>query len=741
MELFFLLVVLLLGVGLLGLITVRERPAESLQTVELRFGSDATTAEAVQAMLGCVSGLPSQAVVILDVLADEHGIRHLLHAPPQTLDTLRSQWRGVLPSLRLDEPENVPAAEWSGGALLRLSGSHPVLRDDEPAPAVAALLGALQPLSGGQERLLIRWVVGSARRPVLPEGSRDDQRTSGGLARLLMGESTPRPDHLRALRAKYAGPLLSGIGMVAVAAGHPKRAAHLLSRVVSAMRSRGSAYGQISVRRRGPRQIARLLARHAMRRPDLYAPGELTPLTALPINAPLVTGLTLGVAPILMPSPRIPSEGRVLGVSNWPGGERLIAQPVLGGLQNTLVCGPSGVGKSHLFASLAVQEVLAGRGLFFIDGKGGDTAGEVLARIPEDRTEDVFVVDPGRDGPQIGLQLFSKGAAPELTADLVLGVMRSLYADVWGPMSARWLRAGLVLLAHDPDASLADFPFVFSDPAYRRRLVARLGDDVLAKGIWASFEEMGAAERAHQIQAPLNKVEEIIGRRVVRGVLGQSDPQLDMAEVLRTGKIVILSLNAGQIGPAARLLGALAVHQFFLAVQGRAALPAEQRHPFLFFCDEPGVLEGIPVPLDSLYEMARGLGCGVLLSAQSLSQLPSELRAAATTNSSTLVAFRQNASDSKLLAPELTNVSSAALQALGKYETVMRIGLGPGDVSPPVTARTLPLGEPTIDPEVVRQASAERYGMDPAAVDAALAARHQTGPAEDTPVGFLRRQP
>ncbi|HWY18457.1 MAG TPA: hypothetical protein VNY27_07065 [Solirubrobacteraceae bacterium] len=738
MELAFLIAVLLLGIGLLGLIKLREHPAGSFETVELRFGND-LTADAAQALLMCVTGLPSNAVVVLDVLADANGIRHLLHAPQQTLDTLRGQWRGVLPNL-LMEPKNVPAVEWSGGALLRLSGSHPVLRDDEPTPAVAALLGALQPLSGERERLLIHWVLGSARRPVLPEGSRDDQRASGGLARLLMGEPTPRPDHLRALRAKYAGPLLSGVGMVAVAAGHPKRAAHLLSRVVSAMRPRGGAYGQISVRRRGPRQITRLLARRAVARPDLYAPGELAPLTALPIDAPLVAGLTLGVAPVLMPSPRIPSEGRVLGVSNWPGGERPIAQPVLGGLQNTLVCGPSGVGKSHLIASLAVQQVLAGLGLLLIDGKGGDLANEVSARIPESRINDVFMVEPGRGGPQPGLRLFGHGA-PELTADLVVGVMRSLYADVWGPMSARWLRAGLILLAHDPTASLADFPFVFSDHAYRRRLVARLGDDVLAKATWASFEEMGAAERAHQIQAPLNKVEEIIGRRVIRGVLGQSDPQLDMAEVLRTGKIVIVSLNAGQIGPAARLLGALAVHQFFLAVQGRAAIPTAQRHPFLFFCDEPGVLESVPVPLDSLYETARGLGCGVLLSAQSLTQLPSELRAAATTNSSTLVVFRQNATDSKLLAPELTNVSSEALQALGKYETVMRVGLGPGDVSAPVTARTLPLSEPTIDPEVVRQASAARYGVDPAEVDAALAARHQIGPTEDTPVGFLRRQP
>lgn len=740
MELTILVTVLLAGLGLLGVIFWRERPTGSLQTVELRFGSDLTAAVA-EAMYGCISGLPSNAVVVLDVLADANGIRHLLHAPQQTLDTLRAQWRGVLPSLRMDEPKNVPAVEWSGGALLRLSGSHPVLRDDELTSSAAALLGALQPLSGEHEYLLIRWMLGSAQRLMLPEGSRNEIHRGGGLAQLLTSDSTPRPDHLRALRTKYAGPLLSGVGIVAVAAGHPKRAAHLLSRVVSAMRPRGGAYGRLAVRRRGNRQIERLLARPVMRRPDLYGPSEIAPLTALPIDAPLVAGLTLGVAPVLMPSPRIPITGRVLGISNWPGGERLIAQPILGGLQNTLVCGPSGVGKSHFIASLAVQDVLDGRGLFLIDGKGGDLANQVLARIPESRAKDVFVVDPGRGGPQPGLRVFGQGTAPELTADLVLGVLRSLYADVWGPMSARWLRAGLILLAHDPAASLADFPFVFSDVAYRRRLVAKLGDDVLAKGVWASFEEMSVSERAHQIQAPLNKIEEIIGRRVIRGVLGQSNPQLDMAEVLRTGKIVILSLNAGQIGPAARLLGALAVHQFFQAVQGRAAIPERQRHPFLFFCDEPGVLEGIPVPLDSLYETARGLGCGVLLSAQSLAQLPTELRAAATTNSSTLVAFRQNAADSKLLSPELTNISSEALQALGKYETVMRVGLGPGDVSMPVTARTLPLSEPTTDPETIRQSSVARYGVDLATVDAALAARHQIGPAEDTPVGFLRRQP
>ena len=128
---------------------------------------------------------------------------------------------------------------------------------------------------------------------------------------------------------------------------------------------------------------------------------------------------------------------------------------------------------------------------------------------------------------------------------LILGILADLYADSWGPLSARWFRAGLVLLARNLHATLADFPYVFTDDAYRRRLVAGL-DDPLGQQAWASFEAMGAPERAHQLAAPLNKIEEIIGRKVVRAVLAQNATQakLDMRQVLATGKVVIVSLSA-----------------------------------------------------------------------------------------------------------------------------------------------------------------------------------------------------
>ena len=185
-----------------------------------------------------------------------------------------------------------------------------------------------------------------------------------------------------------------------------------------------------------------------------------------------------------------------------------------------------------------------------------------------------------------------------------------------------------------------------------------------------------------------------------------------MRQVLNRGQVVIVSLSPGVIGsPASRLLAALVIHELFQAVQARSQVPAAGNDVrSMLYVDEPKVFTDIPMPLDSLFELARGLGVGLTLSAQSISQLPTDLARSALTNAATLIAFRQNADDAKLLARELPGVTPEELQALGRFEIAARIGLGPGDVSPPVTGRTVAPPEPISDPEAVRRELAALHG-------------------------------
>jgi hypothetical protein len=690
------------------------------QTMRLHFGRDVTP-EAVVAFVDAIAGLHRHASVVLEVRADHAHISHYLSSDQATLDTLRGSARALLPSLRLESVEADADSPYRYGRSVRLRGQLKVLRGDGHAEVSAGLLSAVQPL-GKTEHLLIRWVLQPGRPQRVPQVQDPNGRTLPS-------------EHRRLLKLKNEGSVLRARLVVAIAA-HPERARHVLSRVTSVLRTRSTAYGYLRSAPRSSGVLRRDLARRSSVFADRYAANELAGLMAWPIDAPALPGLNLGTSPQLMPSQRLPRTGRVLGTATWPGAERPVAQPVVGALSHSLIAGPTGVGKSTLLTNLVSADIAAGRGVVLIDGKG-DTAAAVLARIPENRHGDVIVLDCASSGPLPGLQLFGSGDA-ELAADVVLGVLADLYMDSWGPLSERYLRAGLLAVAHDPQGTLADVGFVFSDAAYRRKLVGKLRDP-LTRATFAGFEAMSVGERQQQLAAPLNKLGTLLGRPVVRTVLGQAKPKLNFADVLRSRKIVVVSLAPARVGsPAARLIGALTVFALFQAVQGRAGLSERARTPFMVCIDEPRALGDLPMPLDALLEQARGLGVGVTLAPQSMAQLPKSVREAALTNVATRVVFRQHADDARLLARDLPGVTADELGDLAAYEAVARIGLGPGDVAPAVTIKTRPLGKATSDSAALRTASAARYGVSLAKVDAALDARHHQQAAA-APVGRKRR--
>jgi hypothetical protein len=715
------LAVIVLGGALAALMLGFRRQEDRVEAVELRFSPDLGE-NAVWGMLGGISGLPVRSRVVLEVVGDGNGIRHYLRAERATMDMLRSHMRGLLPGVRLEPVAAAEMMSWKKAARVRWSGFHPLLRSDRSGETAAALLGALSGLNGG-ERVMVRWTLRPARGPYLTERQTRTSRNQD-LPPWLLAEQRIPVAHLPALRQKYSGPVLLARSVVAVAAASDGRSVNLLTGVLSVLRAQTGLRGHPLIRYCRSASVERFVARVPLSKGSRFSPAELMGLIGWPLDAPRVPGLVLGAAPQLMPSPQLPrSGGRVMAYSTWPGMEkRPLVRPLVGALSHTVVAGPSGVGKSAMLASMIAQDLASGRGALVLDGKG-DLAGEVLRLVPESRRSDVIVLDPSRPGPVPGLRVFG-GGDPEFSGDLILGSLRSIFIDSWGVRSDKWLRAGLVTLAQDFTATLADLPFLFSSDSFRRKLTGQLHDPLL-RAIWQQFEALSPEGRAQQLGSPLNKVNELIGRRVVRSVLAQNKPKWDMREAIDRGRVVIVSLSPGVIGaPASRLLAALVIHDLVLAVQARAQVPAAKRRPFYVYVDEPKVFADVNVPIDSLFELARGLGVGMTLSAQSLTQLPDGLARAALTNAATLIAFRQNADDAKLLARELPGVTAEELQALGKFEIAGRIGLGPGDVSPPVTGRTLPPREAISDPEEVREESAARYGMEPAEVDARLLARH-----------------
>jgi Helicase HerA, central domain len=715
-------------------------------------------AEPVMALLRHVAAV-RQGPVVFIVSAKAGRLRFLLGSSKRIMQSIEAAAGGLLPELRVEpaEPVKLRAADGHilGGATVGWRGPWSLLRQREPELSAAGLLGAISSVARGERlQLTLRlWPVERVNRPV-PASERGSVPPSPWFLRPWWPAEPPR-EEVPAIRAKFSGLLTRSEIVVTAEAVGGERAMQLTQRVVAALRTAGGSRGVLRWRSVRGSRLERLLGRRHRPWPwevsTLLSPEELTGLIGLPVEAPAIAGIRYGTGPRVMAPAWLPTRGRVFAESTWPAqAGRRLAQPIRGGLQHTAVVGPTGSGKSTLVARLVEQDMRSGRGALVVDLKG-DLISELLGRVPADRLPDVIVLEPARQAPQPGLRLFPPGGDPELTADLLLGTLRELFANSWGVRSSQYLGLGLRTLAALPAAALVELPWLFGDRRLRAQALKRARDPWLSAA-WERFDSLSAGDQATQLAPPLNKLEELVGRRRLRAVLGQSQPRLDFREVLARRRIVLVSLPPGLLGgPATRLLSALVLWQFFQAVEGRAALPPSKRTPFMAYVDEVAVLAALPLPLPGLLERARGHGVGLTLAPQALSQLSQPVRASLVANVGSLVAFQQvGEEEATVLSKALPGVSAVQLQHLGPFEVAMRLSLAPGRVTSTMTGRTLPLGPGCSDPEAVRRASAERYGQAVADVDAMLARRHGLSvdesdkPDADSPAGGLgvvRRRP
>ncbi len=716
---------------------------EPLTWYELRLPSDVPAA-ALVGLLRHVAGVREGPVVFI-TMGEPGVIRFFLGAPKRVSGSVLGSLRGLLPEL-LAEPadeQNVIGLQDMvavGGVRVSWRGPWPLLRAREPEISAGGLLGAIGSVHGRERvRLITRlWPAGRVNRPVPASERRRTANRPWWMSWWWPAE--PPREEVSVIRAKFSGLLLRTELLVVAEAAGSERVMQLNQRVVAGLRAAGGVRGVLAWSRISTRRLGELLSRQRRPMPwersTLLSPEELVGVVALPAGSPAVPGVSYGAAPRLFTPNSVPSSGRVFAESTSPSqAGRLIAQPIKGGLQHATIVGGTGSGKTTLAARLIDGDMRAGRGALVVDLKG-DLIDSCLSLVPAGREQDVIVMEPARDGLQPGLRLFPPGGDQDLTADLLLSTLKELFAESWGVRSSQYLALGLRTAARLPGGTLADLPAIFAERRLRDQALNARSDPWL-RAAWQRFDALTLSDQATQIAAPLTKLEELVSRKRVRAVLAQREPKLDFREVLASGKLVFVSLPPGLLGqPATRLIAAMVLWQFFQAVEGRAALPPVARKPYMAYVDEVAALSDLPLPLSGIFERARSHGCGLTVLPQALSQLSPEVRTSLLANVGALVAFKQLSDEEAItLSRALPGVTAAQLQHLGNYEIALRLSLGPGEVTPVMTGKTLPPLPPCSDPDEIRRRSAERHGGRP---DEAAAIESHVAPAGQ--LGVIRRR-
>ena len=439
-----------------------------------------------------------------------------------------------------------------------------------------------------------------------------------------------------------------------------------------------------------------------------------------------------------LPAARETQRAFATGVADQSG-ERL-GISIGDALYHTVLLGPTGAGKSTALAHLALADIHAGRGVLLIDPKT-DLVADILARIPEQRRDDVVVIDPTSSRP-VGINPLARaqaarsapsssgsgvsggGASPELVADTVLATFKGVFAESWGVRVEQVLSAALVTLARTPGATLVDLPLLLTNAAYRQRLIAASGADPLGTGqFWAAYEALSEAQRQQWVGPVLTRLQPFLIRPHLRATLGQAAPSFDLGEVFTRRRIVLVSLNKGVLGAeSARLLGSLLVGQLWPLILARAAVEPSRRHVVSVFIDEVQDYLSLPGSLADALAQARSLGAAFHLAHQYRGQLPAALKAGIDANARNKIIFSLSAADAAELARQAIGLEAADFQLLPRFGVYART-LHHGRENPWCHATTLPPTPAVHDALALRASSQARYGQDATEVEAALLAR------------------
>jgi hypothetical protein len=679
--------------------------------------------------------------VCWEVTATSEGIIHHLLVPPAQAPTVLSALRAAIPGARVAPVEGYRLARPTLAARLGQAGARRVLADGAASRVSAALLSSLQPLRDG-ERIVVQWTLSPTGPSRMPQAATPRRGGSRPLLAQVFEHVTTAPamdaSAMADWRRKHAAPVFVATGRVGTTAPSRQRARGLRAHVLAALHT-ANVPGAHLYRAVVPSSwVAHDMARHLppiVGYPAILNADELAGLLAVPLADCVLPGLTVGGTPALAPISEIPSHGRVVARSTFPGAERPLALSLPDSLRHLHVVGPTGAGKSTLLLGLICQDMSAGRGVVVVDPKG-DLVADVLDRVPAERTGDVVVIDPADEERPVGLNLLARpDDSPELVVDQVVSIFHDLYRDSWGPRTDDILRAALLTLVGVPGMTLAEVPLLLTDARFRRPLVERINDPVALGPFWAWYDALSDGERTSAIGPVLNKLRTFLLRRRLRNILGQAEPVFDFDKALAERAIVLVPLTKGLLGEeAAALLGSLVVTRLWQAVQKRAGMAAADRPATFAYIDEFQDYLHLPVGVETMLAQARGLGLGLTLAHQHLGQLPTSVREAVLANARSRVIFQVASKDAGALAKELAPYLKAPdLQGLGRYEVVTTLATG-ARVAPPATAVTLEPPEVTGQAATARLRSRSYYGAAKADVEAAIAARH-TRPVRSAALG------
>ncbi|MBP3899377.1 type IV secretion system DNA-binding domain-containing protein [Candidatus Saccharibacteria bacterium] len=390
--------------------------------------------------------------------------------------------------------------------------------------------------------------------------------------------------------------------------------------------------------------------------------------------------------------------------------------------RHVYIIGQTGAGKSGMLELFALSDIFYDQGYCIIDPHG-DFAINNLRFIPEKRIKDVIYFNPADTQFPVAfnpLELSDPSRKPNVTSE-VIGVLKRMFGDSWGPRLEHILRYTLLALLDRPETTLLDISRMLTDKDFRKETLDYCKDVTVLQFWKHEFGQWNEKQVNESIAPVLNKVGAFTANPIIRNIIGQPKSSFDVRRIMDEGKILVVNLSKGLIGEDnAGILGAFLVTKVQLAAMSRSDIPdVADRRPFYLYVDEfqNFATDSFAVILSE----ARKYGLNLTVANQYISQMTDSVRDAVFGNVGTTISFRVSADDAPLLAKQFEPTFEAQdLLSLNNRNFVISMIIN-GEKVPAFSATTLSIPTtPKDNFNAIIASSREKYSRPRAIVEAEI---------------------
>lgn len=426
--------------------------------------------------------------------------------------------------------------------------------------------------------------------------------------------------------------------------------------------------------------------------------------------------------PIITGNDAIDSNISAFGLTNFRGINHQFGMLRYDRSRHMYIIGQTGAGKSGTLSLLALSDIFHNQGYAIIDPHG-DFAIDNMKFIPASRVQDVIYFNPADTAFPLGfnpLEVSDPNMKSNVSSE-VIGVLKRMFAESWGPRLEYILRYTILALLDRPETTMLDITRMLTDKKFRKETLSYCTDTVVLQFWTVEFNSWTDKFQAEAIAPILNKVGAFTANPIIRNIIGQPKSTFNVREIMDSGKILIVNLSKGLLGEDnSGILGSFLVTKIQLAAMSRSDIPnIADRRPFYLYVDE--FQNFATDSFATILSEARKYALNLTVANQYISQMSDTVRGAVFGNVGTMISFRVSADDAPILSKQFEpQFEPNDLLQMANRNFIINMVIN-GEKVPAFSARTLQLPPAQADntPAIVAN-TREKYGQPREVVEKAI---------------------